>query len=660
MPKRSETISYKPVCNSLFVYSLLLLIVGNVVLSTSSSPAGEYDQAPMLDQDVEAGTLPPVEERIPESPRVVKPRDRVGKYGGRLTMVTVGGGSSSDVLTSKVATLFKFSPDTEEVVSDVAKGYDISDNYKKYTIYLRKGLKWSDGHEYTAEDVIFWWKDIMLNKDLKPVLPSRYKTGDERAELKKLDEYTVQWQFADPNPMFTMWFHGWANHGPTQSPKHYLKQFHKKYNPEVVEEAKSHGFDTWANYFKNKRSRPGWQVNFDLPRLQTWIPVKSRPSYKLYERNPYFHQVDAEGNQLPYIDRLLVIRCNSPRIALGKMAFGQVDVASATVNLEDYSLLKSFEKESGLQVHLLERLRGGEFVFSFNLSSPDPVKRDIFRDVRFRRAVSLAIDREEINRVIYYGKATPRQATVLPIAPYYEEEWARSYAERDVEKANELLDEMGLEWDEKHRRRLRPDGDPVSFNLEYWAGEGPKTSIVELLRESLAEVGIELNAKPQNAGYNRSRLKSGESDTFNWHMDSSTKLYRRCRVFPVNGGFQGIPSVPWFEWLETDGEEGEKPPQKIIEWYNIGQQWKTTTDIDKRHKLAKKMLDIQANQVYWIGTVGRSPTPAVYDKDLVNVPTDGYWGWQLHFWRAYDVSQFFYSDPEKRKIRDDVLPESKK
>ena len=606
-----------------------------------TAEAASYQQAPSLDKAVQTGKLPPVTERLPENPRRITPRERIGRYGGTLTIAVASGMGSNDVLSCRAPSLFKYSEDTTEVVPQVAEGYEWSEDYKNLTIRIRKGVKWSDGHPFTVEDMLFSYYDVTRNKELHPVLQKRWRPGGVPAEWRKIDDYTVRIEFAIPNPQFTTWFHGWMNHGPVTLPKHYLKRYHIRYNPKADELAQEEGFDAWWQLFERVTDYTAWNQNLDKPHLGPWIPKRVSPTYQLYERNPYYWEVDTAGNQLPYIDSLLVLRCEDPKVLTSKVAFGEVGLCGSSIYLEDYPLLKTSEEKSGIRALLFRRLRGAEFGFAFNQTCPDPVKAEMFQDVRFRRAVSLALDRDEINDVVYFGKAVPCQLTCLPICPYYKEAWAQSYAEHDPERANRLLDEMGLKWNKKRTQRLRPDGEPLSILFEFWPGEGPKTSICELIKEYLADIGINAIIKPQNGGYNRTRQSAGKTDIFSWHIDTPTKYFRRSKLFPLLGGLLGLPSIEWHTWLSTDGEGGREPPQEIKDWYALAQEWKQEVDLDRRYELAQKLFDIQAEQLYWIGTVGRAPTPAVVNERLRNVPEDGYWGWQLHMWRAYDPPQFY-------------------
>ena len=597
----------------------------------------------MLGARVRTGDLPPVAERLPCEPNVVTPREAIGRYGGTMA-IAIPGESSTDVKDLVYPNLFSYSPDLQRIEARIARSYTVSDDYRTWTIHLRPGTKWSDGHPLTTDDILFWWEDVEMRDGRAPAL---YKIDNQPCRIEKVDDSTFRFIFASPNPGFTSWFQGRNNSRLIRFPKHYLKQFHPTYNPNAEQRAREAGFTDWEQYFKYMATDDGWNQNMELPRLFPWLLKRTTPSYQIYERNPYFCQVDTKGNQLPYIDELLVMRCENESMVVTKVAFGQVDLCGAALDITAYPLVKSLEKKSGMRTYLFKSTRSTALGWAFNLNSPDPVKRKVFQDLRFRRAVSLAIDRDEINRIIFYGKAEPRQAAPLPMVVYFKEEWARSYAEHDPQKANRMLDDVGLMWDDNHRWRLGPDGEPFRINFEYANIEGPKTAICELMKDHLADIGINLHLKSRSKSYIHTRHWSKEPDVYAFHIDSPTTYFRSSLLLPYRKGRRGIPGFDWADWLESDGEEGEEPPGDIKRWYRLGQQWRVETDEAKSRKLIQEIFDMQAENLYRIGTVGAEPSPVAYDADLRNVPREGYWGWPLQFWKGYNPAQFFFAVPQE-------------
>jgi len=265
----------------------------------------KLSEAPILRTKVAAGELPPVEERLPKEPMVVEPIEEIGQYGGNLRTACLG---TADVATIYVPfltePLVRWDRTGTVVIPNVAKKWSISKDARTYTFYLRKGMKWSDGTPLTADDILFWYKDIALNKELTPVFYSWLTTGGEPVEVKKIDDYTVQFRFSQTNVLFlkNVAFQGsmpWSN---MITPKHYLKQFHPNYVPKekLITMTKEAGFDHWFQLFLDKKD---YVQNSAYPVITAWQSTGSMAGRTLHtlKRNPYYWKVDPHGNQLPYL-----------------------------------------------------------------------------------------------------------------------------------------------------------------------------------------------------------------------------------------------------------------------------------------------------------------------------------------------------------------------
>jgi peptide/nickel transport system substrate-binding protein len=280
-------------------------------------------------------------------------------------------------------------------------------------------------------------------------------------------------------------------------------------------------------------------------------------------------------------------------------------------------------------------------VYHFNMTyDKDPVLRDIFRDDRFRQALSLAINREEVNNVIYYGTGIPRQLTVLRSCRSFKPEYELAYAEYDVERANALLDEMGLEWDAAHEVRLRPDGKPLEVAFDFLESETPKAATTELLTDYWADVGFKITPKEVSRELLRPKIMAGEEPMGLWHADECSEILflMRPKWFAPIAGDESVWGVPWGTWHATGGKEGQEPPPDIkdlFEWLDLYIQ---TDEV----QYGQKILDSQAEHIWSIGVVGHCPKPIIVKNNVINVPEEGMYCWDTLFGYAYHPSQYSF------------------
>jgi len=630
--------------------TLIAVLVCGLIYLLGITVALAYNEAPMLRTKVAAGELPPVEERLPEKPLVVEPVEEIGQYGGTAHVASTFAEAFMDgSLLMGWEGLLRIGPDNKSIIPNLAKKWEFSKDGKTLTIYLRKGIKWSDGVPFTADDIMFWYEDMFLNEELTPVKSKDLCPGGEPIVVEKVNDYTVRFHFAVPYPIMKLYL---AHYGGLWLfyPKHYLMQFHPRYVPlEKLEKmAKDEGFDYWYQLFGDK-IRTGFigaQTNPDRPVLEAFVLRIKKPDHLVLERNPYYWKVDPAGNQLPYIDKIFVHLVTDVETANAMVVSGQLDFAGMNTTLTNYPLYKDSAAKGNFRVLTWPSCYGGMVIFQPNQTHKDPVLRKIFRDVRFRRALSLAINREEINDVLYFGLGEPRQMTVVPQSKFYEDRFARAYAEYDPEKANALLDEMGLKWDENHEYRLRPDGKRLSWTIEYWPGEiATKTPTCELVREYWRKIGIQVALKEETGELTTQRATSNEMDMNVWHGDKVADiLFILSPQFfvPYSRGWETTWGVEWATWYVTGGKEGEKPPEKAMNLLKWWEKMKTTMDEEEMIQLGKKILASQAENLWTIGTVGLAPQPIVVRNNLRNIPEKGLWGWDVLWTEPCHPEQFFF------------------
>jgi len=506
-------------------------------------------------------------------------------------------------------------------------------------------MKWSDGVSFTTEDVLFWYEDILKNENLTSAPPGIFKPGDELAELEVVDNYTFCLHFAVPARLTLAMAH-WMNSLHSlgmYAPKHYLKKWHIKYNPKADELAKEEGHENWWGAFTYHSFILVQDPN--APSFNPWVLKEMTPTLVIYERNPYYYKVDTAGNQLPYIDEVVSNIVGDNEALNLKLISGELDIGALSLSLENYPLYKENEKKGNYRVLLWQSSNGQDCAFSFNLTHKDPVLRKIFQDVRFRRAMSLAIDRDEINEVLYYGRSVPRQATVIPSTSFYKEEWARAYAQYDPETANALLDEMGLKWDKDHKWRLRPDGTILAVTIEYHPIIGVITSSCELVKEYWQAVGMKVDLKMISWDLYEVHGHANELDVGVWLQDSNTEDY----LYASNGGmFSPADTMElhycteWSTWFNTDGEKGEEPPEEVKELHQWWKDWQVAVNKEEYIRLAQKIFDFHAKNVWMVGTVGMSKAPVIAKSNLRNVPEWSYWGCATEFYNPSQPCQWFF------------------
>ena len=479
-----------------------------------------FRQSPVLDTQVASGELPPLEERLPVDPVVIEPFERIGVHGGTASVF-----EASVHLLNPFEGAYRIGPQLRLNLPNFAEGAEFSDGGRTVTITLRKGLKWSDGHPLTAEDFAFSLNHIELNRDLTPVTQALLKG----AEIEVHDPQRFSYHFPAPQPLLLKYM---AHSGELLiAPAHFLKRYHPAFtdSARLKREAVAVGLQDWRTYFQVVNNTEDLMV-YHRPVCTAFVAVSKTSTRSTYRRNPYYFKVDPEGNQLPYIDFLEVQKVESKEMMAAKASAGQVTLAGRQLMTADIPLFKRFEAENGYKTYIWRRCYGSDVMFQLNMTHPHPRVRQVFQDVRFRRAMSLAIDRDEINDIVYYGRALPRQLTVVPFSAYFEPAFGRAYAEHDPERARSLLDEVGLLDRDGDGTREGPDGEPLNITLEYALGETPKQSTVELAVAHWREVGLHINPKLISGSLQGTRIRAGLHHMTIWHADrQATSCFRSNR-----------------------------------------------------------------------------------------------------------------------------------
>ena len=426
----------------------------------------------MLTALVESGDLPPVEERLPEDIAVLRPRDEIGQYSGPINLVGFfeGAGAYSQFTENSQQGLFINDPAYTQFYPNIAKGWEQAEDGLSLTVFLREGMKWSDGADLTADDVVFWYEEILQDSELTPNIDPDWTPGGELMGVNKIDDYTVEFTFSVPYHRAVEVF---APERP-YTPAHFIQQYMPKYNDDAEALAEEEGFDSWqqAVQFHDATTSDSYDRSTLTPTTNPWLIADIGADSILWERNPYYWRVDTAGNQLPYADSLLVIMTdNIKTTGPVKSMAGELDINESGLAIADFPVLKRNEEQGNYTVNnWLNAASSNAMALLPNYTVDDPELREIFNDVRFRQALSLAINREEISENVFLGLVEPFTGPTSPVWPGYEDWMGTHFAEYDVDQANALLDEMGLEWDEAQEVRLTPSGKPLSFLFEWGNG----------------------------------------------------------------------------------------------------------------------------------------------------------------------------------------------
>ncbi|NMB46255.1 MAG: ABC transporter substrate-binding protein [Firmicutes bacterium] len=620
-------------CKSIRKLGLGLLLV--VISVAVAGAASEYREAPMLQERVQKGGLPPVEERIPKEPFVVEPIDEIGKYGGVLRRAYTGPGDTPNFDRFMRDGLIRWTPDGSDFYPNLLADWELSPDGRTFRFELREGLKWSDGHPFTTEDIMFWFNDIILNEELTPVVPAYLKPGGEIAVFTQISDMVFEIEFAIPNPLFVEHrFTEWDIHAP----KHYLQQFHPKYaDPaQLAEEIKKAGVDTWYNLFDTKTNNY-YVTNPDHPTLYAWkVAVPMPADVVVFERNPYYWKVDTEGNQLPYIDYVEFALVSDSEILNLKAVAGEIDMQARNYDFTNFPLFRTNEERGGYRTLLWPQGDGTTSTIYLNQTVDDDELRVLFQDLRFRRALSHAIDREEINEAVYYGQGTPRQASPIPQSAYFSERWESAYVEYDPQLANELLDELGLARGSDSFRQL-PSGEPLHLQIDFRVDA---SDWLEIVSEQWGEVGIQVTLRPRDRTLFDQRVNASEHQVLAHTMNRM--------VVPFNDPRRLILCPYWqsryAEYYESGGASGWKPEGDIAKIHELWDRMQAEPDPQRRHELGMAIIDLHADNIWMIGIVGLVPQPVIVKNNLRNVPEKAVYDTVLRSPSNTCPEQYFFGD----------------
>ncbi len=593
----------------------------------------EFHESPTSAALVASGDLPPVAERLPADPLVILPAQQIGPSGG---IMRNGHRGNIDFWQDAIREFpLMFANDMRTVQPNILTSWESFDDNRRWVFKIREGIKWSDGVPFTADDFMFWYEADATNKTLNPGGVSALKVGDEMGVMKKIDMYTIEFSFSEPNGYILKKL---CRFRPLPYlPKHYMSQFHPEYADAATHAAtvEKMGFSDWTQLWESE-SDPARSTT--SPTIWAWRTLtKESEQVHIGEQNPYFWKVDVEGNQLPYVPTVHRPNYGNQETIVLKVKAGDIDYMNPYTlgYANNYATLKQTEAQGNYT--LVPQYGWCNVVGSlyFNLHHSEPALREIFTDIRFRKAVSIGIDRDTVNKVIFKGKYLPSQMAPPDGAPLFgEDPKFKQLTKYDPDGANALLDEMGLAWDSNHQWRLRSDGKPLDITLHInnnWTEHPP---MAEMYKETLAELGINLILKPigqdlygelhAGGGYDMTMHASG------FGGDALDPAPRRSEAVPM--GTSWDVSTPWTLWLNVDDKElGEEPPATVKRLYEISSEYIKESDPQKLIDLELEVFQIHNDNLWVVGGLKNPITVQVYyaaiHNRLKNVsnPLSGEW-----------------------------------
>jgi len=611
-----------------------LLLSGIVV----SAQGMQYKEAPELAARVAAGELPPVEERLPVNPRVVDPVDSIGVYGGIWHRAWRGVNDYHAFGRTVYDPVLRWPRNPSDPVQPgLADTWTFSDDGKALTLHFREGLKWSDGVPFTVDDVIFWWEAIETDTNVTAAIHGEWMVGGEPMTLEKVDDSTITLHFAAPNGLAEtvgLAFHG--NSWPLgferfgfYAPKHYLEQFHPAYSA-----------DGSYDLFEEKVS----DYNVDKPVMTAWKITQYEPGTTLMvaERNPYYWAVDPEGNQLPYIDKVYYHFVEDVAGVNAMGVSGDLSMQARAIDLAQYPVYQDNAEAGNYHMLLWPQAQASAATLWFNQSYADDNYRTLFQDIRFRRAMSHAIDRDQINQVAFLGQGFPQTITVVPDSPYYDPAIANVDGEYDPALATSLLDDIGLQKDADGYYTFS-DGSEILLEIETSNTASGTGDAWELISQAWNDVGIKNEVKVETRDAYWPRATTNEVMVATWTTDRGlVPMVDPIYQFPFDERSWMGPAFGI--WYKSGGTDGLEPTDEFKQVMALYDEYKLTTDPTRQLELGRQIVNMSTVNLWTIGTVGGVPNPVVVKNNFMNVMANHTADWIIMTPGTMDPAQFYFSD----------------
>jgi peptide/nickel transport system substrate-binding protein len=603
-----------------------LVLAAALGLLALPAPAQDFKDAPFFADQVKDKKLPPLAERIPKAPIVV---DAAGQYGGDIVTLVPRPRDIRYISTFTYTRLVGYDRNLQ-LQPDLLEKLENEDD-RVFTFTLRPGHRWSDGSPFTTEDFRYYWEDVAQNADLSPAGPPEFMMVDGKPpRFEILDERTLRFTWDKPNPRFLPQLAGALDPGIYRASA-YLKQFHAKYADKAAldEKAKQQKLKSWAA-LHNRLDDMKEQTNPALPTLMPWRVVTAAPANRfIFERNPYYHRIDRQRQQLPYVDRL-IMDVSASGLFAAKANAGELDLLFRGLSMSDIPVLKEGEKAKGYTTLLWPYARGTELALYPNLNTVDPVWRQLNRDIRFRRALSLGIDRKTLNNALLFGLGTEGNNTIVAESPLFSQELRTTNADYNPGEASRLLDEIGLTKRNGAGIRLLPDGRELEIIVET---DGESSLVVDgltLIGEFWREIGVRLFVKPQDRTVLRNRSYAGLTVMVAAPgLDNAipTVIMPPTELAPMRQDNYTWPK--WGQFVETKGKNGEQvdipEAQRLLDLYTT---WMNTGNRDVQRDAWNEMLRNHAENQWSIGTISGALQPIVMRNGLQGLPAKALYSWE--------------------------------
>jgi peptide/nickel transport system substrate-binding protein len=615
--------------------NLIGKLEGAEVVTDPARYPKSFKEAPQLAELVKAGKLPAVQERIGQDPLVVKPLREIGKYGGTWRRGFTGAfDTSNGHRAAQNDKLLYWDYTGTKLVPNIARAWEVSPDGKVTTLQLRRGMKWSDGAPFTADDFVFWFEEVYSNRDLVPTPLSVMTINGKPIAIRKVDAATVQIvapdpYYALPTVLASVWGIGHhARFGRDAlggfAPAHYLKQFHPKFasKDDIAKHIAEAKVDSWVTLFKAKNDACR---NPDLPVVTPWKTVSpiNTPTWIL-ERNPYSVWVDTAGNQLPYIDRIrMTLGENLELINLRAIA-GEYDSQARHIDISKLPVLLENQQKGNYKVHLDPSDQGADVGLFCNMSfDKDPEIAKWLGTREFRIALSHGIDRAQVNETFVLGLGQTGSAAPGDRTPYFPgREYKTLHTAHDVKKANEMLDTLGLTKKDSEGYRLRADGKGrLRLELTTYLGFLPFTRIAEMIVEQWRAIGIRGEVQELERGLATTRMRANEHQIYFETQWGADNIYGHVPlIFPAQ---QTSPLGPLYGvWYSSAGTQGKQPPPRMRELMATYRRSFAVPDAE-RTRLAKEVWKIALDELWLIPVVSNSPASQgvrVIKNNIGNVP----------------------------------------
>jgi peptide/nickel transport system substrate-binding protein len=615
--------------------------------------ARQFKESPDLTALVQQNRLPPVAQRLPENPLVVTPVERVGRYGGNMRRGLRGSQDHNGILRMVGNQgLTRWNLEFTDVLPGVAERWEVSQDASEFTFHLRKGMKWSDGQPFTADDILFTFDDCLNNTELYRSPPSIYVINGRMPQVTKIDDQTVRFKFAGPFGLFLQQLATPLGQHPTLFAKHYCSRFHPKYTPNVADLVRQANLSNWGDLFRARCGDieiPSRWGNPEKPTLEPWTitePYAGGATRVVMRRNPYFWQVDTEGNQLPYIDQLSFSIAQDVESLMLDVISGRIDIQERHIDTLQNKPTVAQNAQRG-NYRLFETVNAGSQQMTIypNLVHKDPAMRAMLANRDFREALSLGINRQEIIEIVYLGQSEPWQIGPRPTHPWYHERVARQHVQHDVRRANEILDGIGYNRRDAQRFRLRPDGQRVFFAIDVIPTLNPdQVDALELVKRHWVEIGVDMKVNTIERALYYTRGDNNDHDFAVWFGPGGLEPLIDARDWVCMHPQGSRYAIPWAMWYASGGREGQEPNDNHKQRMQLYDQARATTDVRRQGELMKQILDLAAVSFDCFGVCLAPNLFGIASNRLRNVPARMPYAWSWPHPGPALPQQFFFTN----------------